>query len=279
MERELEGKTALVTGSGRNIGRAIVLELAAKGANVIVNTRSNVEEARAVELEAQALDVGVLTVVGDVSDQATVDAMQASAESTFGGVDILVSNAAVRPVQSFFDMPVDDFVAVLETQLVASFRLARAFVPGMVDKQWGRIIHITGPDAFIGLANRAHNVTAKGGLRALTKSLAIELAPHGITVNDVAPGVIRTEQRGATHPVVSADPQQRFSGGPGRPGASGSSEGSDDRESDRIVRQIPVGRRGEPEEVAYACSFLASPRAGFFTGIVVCCFGGQWMPA
>jgi NAD(P)-dependent dehydrogenase (short-subunit alcohol dehydrogenase family) len=263
VERELEGKTALVTGSGRNIGRATVLELAAKGANVVINTRSNVDEAKAVADEAKALDVGTLTVVGDISDPSTVEELQEQADAAFGGIDVLVSNAALRPAQSFFDMPPEDFVNILNVQLVSAFRLARAFAPGMAERHWGRIIHITGPDAFVGLADRAHNVTAKGGLRALTKALAIELGPHGITVNDVAPGAIHVEQREATHPVV---------------GAAQSRPSSVVDGDDRITRRIPVRRWGTAEDVAYACGFLASPRAGFFTGTVLCCFGGQWMP-
>jgi 3-oxoacyl-[acyl-carrier protein] reductase len=260
---ELDGKTALVTGSGRNIGRAIVLELASRGANVVVNTRSNADEAAAVERQARDLGAEAMAVVGDVSSEETVDAMKQSIESRFGGVDILVSNAALRPYQSFFDMPTSDFVSVLNVQLVASFRLAQAFAPGMVERQWGRIIHITGPDAFVGLTHRAHNVTAKGGLRALTKALAIELGPYGITVNDVAPGAVRTADRGATHPRVS-----------GSDGEELISEEGDER----IMRRIPVGRWAEPEDVAYACGFLASPRAGYYTGNVLCCFGGMFMP-
>jgi len=260
VEKELEGKTALVTGSGRNLGRAIVLELAARGAQVIVNSRANLEEAESTAEVARELGAEALVVVGDVSKQETIDEIVARSAERFGAVDISVSNAAIRPYQSFFDTPIEDWLRILDTQLNASFRLAKAVVPGMVEKHWGRIIHITGPDAFIGNANRAHNVTAKGGLRALTKSLAIELGPYGITVNDVAPGAMDTERNELSHPHVTA-------GGPVE----------NDRE--RVIGQIPVGRLGTPEDLAYACGFLASPRAGFYTGTVMWCFGGQWIPA
>jgi 3-oxoacyl-[acyl-carrier protein] reductase len=253
--RDLEGKTALVTGSGRNIGRAVLLELAAKGADVIVNVRSNKDEAEHVASEARAYGVRAIVCIGDVSRQETVDQIADAAGAEFGGIDIVVSSAAVRPVQSFFELPIEDWQTILNTQLTASFRLAKAFVPGMTDRQWGRIIHITGPDAFIGLPHRAHNVTAKGGLRALTKALAIELGPFGITVNDVAPGNIRSLRDDASHPVVGSVP-------------------APDRQAG--VADIPVGRQGEPEDVAYACGFLASPRAGFYTGTAMHCFGGQW---
>lgn len=254
--RDLEGKTALVTGAGRNIGRAVVLELAAKGADVIVNVRSNKDEAESVASEARLHGVRAMVGIGDISQQESIDEIAELAADELGGVDIVVSAAALRPVQSFFEMPVEDWHRVLDTQLTASFRLAKAFVPGMVEKKWGRIIHITGPDAFIGITHRAHNVTAKGGLRALTKSLAIELGPFGITVNDVAPGNIRTLKDEASHPIVG-------SAAPAYDRASG-------------IPAIPVGRLGEPEDVAYACGFLASPRAGFYTGTAMHCFGGQW---
>ena len=260
MYRDLEEKTALVSGAGRNIGRAIALELAAKGANIVVNVRSNEAEAQYVADEARTLGVEAAVVVGDISQQSTIDRILRRVSSDKRTVDIIVSNAAVRPVQSFFELPIDDWQQILDTQLTASFRLAKAFVPGMVEKRWGRIIHITGPDAFLGLTHRAHNVAAKGGLRGLTKALAVELGPFGITVNDVAPGNIRTENDDAAHPVVG--------GGKSVVG---------DRAA--AVDRIPVGRQGEPEDVAYACGWLASPRASFYTGTVMCCFGGQWNPA
>jgi NAD(P)-dependent dehydrogenase (short-subunit alcohol dehydrogenase family) len=258
MERDLDGKTALVTGSGRNIGRAIALELAAKGADVIVNARGNAAEADAVAEEARALGARALVVLGDVSRQSTVDELKRRAGEVFGRVDILVSNAAVRPYQSFLDMDAADWTTILDTQLTASFLLAKAFVPDMISAGWGRIIHVTGPDAFIGVSHRAHNVAAKGALRAFTKALAIELGPSGITVNDVAPGAINTIRNEASHPHLTTQ---------GAP---------EENQRSRIIDRIPVRRLGEPEDVAYACGFLASPRAGFYTGSVLCCFGGQW---
>jgi 3-oxoacyl-[acyl-carrier protein] reductase len=258
MEQDLAGKIAVVTGSGRNIGRAIALEFAARGADVVVNSRSNSDEVSAVVDEAKALGVRAEAVVGDVSKQETIDRLKAAADD-FGGCDISVSNAALRPHQSFDDMSVEDWLGILDIQLNASFRLAKAVVPGMKEKGWGRLIHITGPDAFIGIANRAHNVTAKGGLRALTKCLAIELGPFGITVNDVAPGAIDTRKNDLSHPHVTS------SGAP-----------ADENDRTGAIARIPVGRLGTPEDMAYACGFLASPRASFYTGTVMCCFGGQW---
>jgi 3-oxoacyl-[acyl-carrier protein] reductase len=152
VEKELEGKAALVTGSGRNLGRAIVLELAARGADVIVKSRSNLEEAESTAKAARELGAEALVVIGDVSRQETIDEIVARGAERFGAVDISVSNAALRPYQSFLETPIEDWLRILDTQLNASFRLAKAVVPGMIAKRWGRIIHITGPDAFIGMA-------------------------------------------------------------------------------------------------------------------------------
>jgi len=127
----------LVTGSGRNIGRAIVLELAGRGANVTVNTRSNEAEANAVAKEAEDLGARALAVIGDAADKATVERMRAQAEETFGGVDIYVSNAARRLYKDFFTITDDDWDHYLNQQLTASWYLAKAFVPGMRDRGWG----------------------------------------------------------------------------------------------------------------------------------------------
>jgi NAD(P)-dependent dehydrogenase (short-subunit alcohol dehydrogenase family) len=255
---ELAGRTALVTGSGRNIGRAIALELAAMGAAVVVNTQTNTAEAESVAAEIRTLGVEAVTVVGDVSMQETIDLIDAVAQDAFGGIDVLVSNAALRPYQSFLDTTIEDWYRVLDIQLNASFRLAKAFVPGMVERRWGRIIHITGPDAFSGLTNRAHNVVAKGGLRALTKCLALELGKYNITVNDVAPAHIARPGRDLGHPTVTRD-------------------GRSPRTDEQRASDLPVGHLGTPEDVAYACRFLASPRAAFYTGTVITCFGGMLM--
>ncbi|MGF6884618.1 hypothetical protein ABIA39_007201 [Nocardia sp. GAS34] len=140
----IAGKTALVTGSGRNIGRAIVLELAGCGANVIVNTRSNQAEADSVAKEARDLGVGSLVVLGDVADKATVERMRSQAEATFGGVDIYVSNAARRLYKDFFEITDEEWHYHLNQQLTASWYLAKAFVPGMRERGWGRVVHVNG---------------------------------------------------------------------------------------------------------------------------------------
>lgn len=246
---ELAGKVALVTGSGRNIGRAIALEFAARGADVVVNARANTAQAEAVAAGARALGVGAIAVTGDVSQASTVEQMAQCCAAAFGrGPDIYVSNSAARPVRPLFEVDANEWQAIVNVQLHACFLLAQAFAPGMVERGWGRIIHITGPSAFLGVPHRPH-VAAKGAIRGLTKSLAIELGPHGVTVNDVAPGEIAADEG----PAPGVADQRRMAGA-----------------------AIPVGRVGRPSDIAYACGFLASPRAGFYTGTVMVCSGGQW---
>jgi NAD(P)-dependent dehydrogenase (short-subunit alcohol dehydrogenase family) len=196
----IAGKTALVTGSGRNIGRAIVLELAGRGANVIVNTRSNEAEANAVAKEAEDLGARSLVVMGDAADKATVERMRTQAEKTFGGVDIYVSNAARRLHKDFFTITDEDWDHYLNQQLTASWYLAKAFVPGMRDRGWGRVVHINGEDGWLGGWSRIPHSVGKGGLRTLTKSLAHGLGQYGVTVNDVSPGFIETIRDAETHP-------------------------------------------------------------------------------
>ena len=216
----IAGKTALVTGSGRNIGRAIVLELAGRGANVIVNTRSNEAEAKTVAKEAEALGVRSLVVMGDAADKATVERMRTQAEETFGGVDIYVSNAARRLYKDFFTITDEEWDYHLNQQLTASWYLAKALVPGMRDRGWGRIVHIKGEDGWLGGWTRIPHPVGKGGLRTLTKSLASGLGQYGITVNDVSPGFIETIRDMETHTEVT--PERRRSSS--RPSPSGASQ-------------------------------------------------------
>lgn len=249
----LRGKTALVTGSGRNIGRAIVLEFAARGANVVINTRSNADEAHAVARQAEALGVGAAVVLGDSGDKATIDRLKLEAERRFGRVDIYVSNAAKRLYKNFFETSDEDWHRHLNQQLSASWYLAKAFVPGMQQARWGRIIHINGPDGYNGGWTRIPHSTAKGALRTLTKSLARGLGEFGITVNDVAPGHIDTVRDPTTHPQMTADVAKRVAG------------------------ELPIRRLPTPEDIAWACAFLCAPRSGAITGSVIHVDGGQHM--
>lgn len=249
----IEGKTALVTGSGRNIGRAIALELAARGANVVINAHSDEAEGKAVAKEVEGFGVGSLVVMGDASDKATVESMRSQAEEMFGGVDIYVSNAARRLYKDFFTITDEEWHYHLNQQLTASWHLAKAFVPGMRDRGWGRVVHINGEDGWLGGWTRIPHSVGKGGLRTLTKSLASGLGQYGITVNDVSPGFMDTSRDKDTHPEVTTERTKEF------------------------LPAIPIRRQPTPEEMAWACAFLCSTRSAAITGAVIHVNGGQWM--
>jgi NAD(P)-dependent dehydrogenase (short-subunit alcohol dehydrogenase family) len=253
-DRDLDfaGKTILVTGSGRNIGRAIILEFAARGANVVINARSNREEAEAVKAEAEALGARALVVLGDMADAATIGDLKREAEAAFGRVDIYVSNAAKRLHKDFFETTDEEWRYHNDQVLTAAWNLAKAFAPPMKEAGFGRIIHMSGPDIFTGGWMRVPATTAKAGLRAFTKSLAVGLGPHGITVNEINPGAVDTIRDFTTHPTF-ADPAHAV----------------------RLAAQIPIRRLTDPSEIAFTCAFLCSPRAGAITGSMLHVDGGR----
>lgn len=244
---KLEGKVALVTGSGRNIGRATVLKLAAEGANVVVNARTNQAEAQAVMREAEALGVKAIAVVADVANKDQVEAMAERALSEFGRVDILINNAAVRPHKPFTALTQQDWETVRGVVLDGALYLTRALIEPMLANRYGRILFFTGEGAFIGGSGRAHVSAAKMGLVGFARGLASEFAPHNIRVNVVSPGSIDTTR---------ANPEWYQ----GRvPNAAG----------------IPLGRQGKVEEIAATCLFLVSDDGGFITGQTIHVNGGS----
>lgn len=247
---DLTGRTVLVTGSGRNIGRACILECASAGANVVVNARSNEAEANAVAEEARQLGANAVVALGDVGNPADVDHIVSTARDAFGSIDIYVSCAAVRHRQSLLEITDEDWNRILSSNLSASFYLARRIVPDMIDKRWGRIIHISGHDGFRGSVNRAHNVAAKLGLHGLTKAMAKELGQHGITVNTVVAGSFNTTRDPRHYPDWSAESR---------------------------AKDNPLGRIGDPSELAWLCLFLMSPRSGYLTGQAFHINGGENM--
>ena len=189
---KLQDKVALVTGSGRNIGRATVLKLAAEGCNVVVNARSNQAEADAVADEARSLGVKALPILADVSSKEQVDTMINMAMSEFGRIDILINNAAVRPHKPFTELSLQDWEAVRGVVLDGAYYATRAVIESMVDHNFGRIIFFTGEGAFRGSATRAHVSGAKMGLVGLARGLASEFAGNNIRVNVVSQGSIVT---------------------------------------------------------------------------------------
>ena len=243
---KLDGKVALVTGSGRNIGRATVLQLAAAGAHVVVNSRTNQAEADAVAQEVRAGGGKALSLLADVSKKDQVDSMVSRALSEFGRIDILINNAAIRPHKPFTEVTLQDWEEVRGVVLDGAFYCTRAVINSMVANNYGRILFFTGEGAFTGGADRGHVSAAKMGLVGLARSLAVEFAPQNIRVNVVSPGSIDTSR---------ANPEWYQ----GRtPNAAG----------------IPLGRQGTVDEIAATCLFLVSDDGGFITGQTIHVNGG-----
>jgi 3-oxoacyl-[acyl-carrier protein] reductase len=244
---KLDGKVALVTGSGRNIGRATVLKLADEGAHVIVNARANRDEAAAVAEEARARGVKALAILADVSQRDQVESMVAQALVEFGRIDILINNAAIRPHKPFKEVTVEDWKAVQGVVLDGAFYTTKAVIERMVANKYGRILFFMGEGAFAGGPGRAHVSAAKYGLVGLARSLASEFAADNIRVNVVSPGSIDTTR---------ANPEW-YQGHV--PNAAG----------------IPLGRQGTVDEIAATCLFLIGDDGGFITGQTIHVNGGS----
>ncbi|MGH7391103.1 MAG: SDR family NAD(P)-dependent oxidoreductase [Candidatus Rokuibacteriota bacterium] len=251
---KLEGRTALITGASRNIGRAIALAFAAEGADLVVNTRANRDELEAVAGECRKAGVRVVPVLGDIADAPAVDAMVARAVAELGAIDVLVCNAAVRPHKGIAETSLEDWHRVLGVNLHSAFYLARAVVPAMKERRRGSIIALGGQSSLTGRPNTVAVTAAKHGLLGLVRALAAELGPFGIRANMVVPGTMDTERRYAEwYPEWRQAP-------PGAP---------------EKLKEIPLGRLGRPEEIADACVFLASDASAYITGDELRVMGGR----
>ena len=250
----LKGKTALITGASRNIGRAIALAFAAEGADLLLNTRVNGAELDAVAAECRKAGVRAVPVLADVGDAAAVEAMVSRGLAELGAIDVLVCNAAIRPHQAITETSLDDWHRVLAVNLHSAFYLARAVVPAMKVRRRGSIIAIGGQSSLTGRPNTAAVTAAKTGLLGLVRALAAELGPFGVRANMVMPGFIDTERRYAEwYPEFRAAP-------PGAP---------------EQLKAIPLGRLGQPEEIGDACVFLASDASAYVTGDTIRVMGGR----
>lgn len=239
-------RVALVTGAGRNIGRAIALALARDGTAVAVNVRANAQEAQAVVQEIEAMGGQAMACLADVSHRGSVETMMRSIEARYGRLDVLVNNAAVRAEVAFEEMDFDAWREAIGICLDGAFHCTQAALPLLKRGGQGSIVNIGGLTAHTGASHRAHVVTAKAGLVGLTRALASELSPQGVTVNCVSPGLIDTSRAGTA---------PRHHG----------------------VHRTLVGRPGLPEEVAEAVRWLASPQARYVTGQVMHVNGGAYL--
>lgn len=234
---------AVVTGGGRNIGRAVALALARAGWDVAVIVRTRLDEANAVAEEIGSLDRKAAAWAADVADSGAVDRVFEEIRAGFGSVAVLVNSAAVREESPFLDLDPAKWRASMAVNLDGAYHCCRAALPDMLASRWGRIVNIAGLTGQIGASRRAHVVAAKAGLIGLTKALALEFAASNITVNCVSPGMIATRREGP-------------------------------EPSHHAERRPPVGRLGRPEEVAAAIAYLASEEAGYVTGQVLGVNGG-----
>jgi 3-oxoacyl-[acyl-carrier protein] reductase len=250
MTKELTGKVAIVTGAGRNIGRAIALTLAEGGASILVNARSNRAEAEAVAREIEAAGGKALVHIGDVADAKSVQAMADAAVNQFGRIDILVNNAALRREKSFAEMSYAEWREIMDVTLDGTFHCVKACLPALRQSGAGAIVNIGGLSAHTGAKNRTHVVTAKAGIIGFTRALAHDLADDGITVNCVVPGLI-----GTPRPKGSPEPAHHLTHG------------------------TITGERGRPEDVAAAVRFLCGPGARYINGQAIHANGGAYMGA
>ena len=245
----LDGKTALVTGASRGIGRAIALCLAAEGARVAINYAGNVKAAEEVKAAIEAAGGTAILCQADIADSAAVEAMVANVVKEFGSIDILVNNAGITRDTLLMRMKDEDFAKVLDTNLKGVFYCTKAVSKLMMKKRAGRIINMASVVGLVGNAGQTNYAAAKAGVIGFSKSAAKELASRGITVNVVAPGFIGTDMTAGLPESVK----------------------------EKMLTDIPLGRMGEPEDVANAVLFLASDQASYITGQVVNVDGGMVM--
>jgi 3-oxoacyl-[acyl-carrier protein] reductase len=244
----LKGQVAFVTGATRGIGRAIALELGAQGATVI-GTATSDNGAAEIQKALDGAGVTGMGVVLNVTDAAACEALIGEIEKKFGAVSVLVNNAGITKDNLSMRMKDDEWDAVIDTNLKAVFRLSKLVMRGMMKARFGRIVNITSVVGSSGNPGQANYCAAKAGVAGMTRSLAQELGSRSITVNCVAPGLIDTDM----------------------------TKGLPEEQRQAMLKAIPVARLGQPEDVAHAVAFLASPQAGFISGVTLHVNGGMYM--
>ena len=237
----IQRRKALITGAGRNIGRAIALRLARSGCDVVIHTRANTAQAEDVAQAARAFGVEALVCLGDIGSRDDMRHLMERVLENFGHVDILVNVASVRPDDDFLEMSFESWQHVMNANLGSVFHLTQACLPGMVERRWGRIINFVGMNSVRGYAKRTHIAASKHAIWGLTKALSREFGPHNITVNAISPGP--TETSGHVPAFAERIRNQ--------------------------VSEIPLGRLGKTEEIAALAEFLASEDGGFISGQMI----------
>jgi len=246
---QLKGKTAVVTGGSRGIGRAIALELASCGANVVVNYTSNSKAADEVVAEIEATGMSGMAIKADVSIASEVENLVNEVLKTFGSIDILVNNAGITRDNLIIRMTEKEFDDVINTNLKGAFICTKAVSRVMIKQKSGKIINVSSVVGIVGNAGQSNYAAAKAGLIGFTKSMAKELAKRGINVNAVAPGFIQTDMTS----VLPENVKEEF------------------------LKSIPLMRIGKPEDIAKTVSFLASEYSDYITGQVINIDGGMVM--
>ncbi len=249
MNTEFDGKVAVVTGASRGIGRGIALELAAHGAGIAVIYRTEGAKAAEVVEAIKAMGRKAIAVQCDVANAKEVEAMRDAVLKEFGHADFIINNAGIHQHLKSWELSDEDWHRVMDVNITGTFLVARAFTPHLIERKSGRIVNISSCVAFTGTDHEVHYAASKGAVLALTKSLALELASHGINVNAIAPGYIETDM------VVF--------------------EGVHDREA--VIKGIPASRLGQPEDIGRAARFLCSRDSDYMTGQVLHVNGGLVM--
>jgi 3-oxoacyl-[acyl-carrier protein] reductase len=256
MDTKLKGKVALVTGAGRNIGRAIALAIAQEGGDVVLISRTT-GGIFAVSTEVSALGVKALPLQADITDAQSIKEVVQKAEAELGKIDILVNNAVQRITRPFLQMTVDQWETMLDVNLLGPFNCTQAVFPGMISRRWGRIINFSGTSGLWGTAGSSSLATVKAGIIGFSKSLAREFGEYNITVNAVAPGPIGGV---LYHPDSIKPPSEE-----------------EFLQSEHRLCRLAIKRRGHPEEVASLVAYLCTESAGYITGDVLYVNGGSYV--